>query len=672
MNFVLFKQAVAKQFAEMRNYPLYRTDAPKDGLWQTYLSSFPEGTNPLYKERTEHDCQCCKQFIRAVGNVVAIKDGQLITIWDGTVADRAYAVVTKTMGEYVRSFPINNLFFHDKPQAGMDKNFQEMLDGVIKTWNHFHVTIPPNLVNHNAGPLLGDARAKHDVFKRAMDELQPSAFEVVEELIAQNTLYKGAEYLHIVQGLAKCQLAYRELPTEQKDIFCWEAVKDVPAAVLMGRNSSIGTLLVDLSEGRDLESAVKLYEQKVAPSNYKRPTALVTPRMVEEARKTIEGLGLLSALERRYAVLEDITVNNVLFADRSARKAMGGDVFADLAAAVSAPLPSLDKVEEIGIDKFLADVLPKIQSIEALVENTHAGNFVSLIAPQDPTALPLFKWDNKFSWSYAGEMTDSMRERVKAAGGNVTGELCCRLAWDYSDDLDFHMIEPGGGHIYYGYRRMRSSNGGMLDVDANGADGLREHPVENIFYERVSSMKPGTYELRVNNYRRRSNGAGFEVEIDLFGHITHLRYPKVLRQNDWVTVAYIHMGKDGTVSFAPTTEVEVGSVSKDIWQISTETFRPVNVVMLSPNYWDDQGVGNKHYFFMLDGCANDGQARGFYNEFLKADLDQHRKVLEMLGSKLKTAPAAQQLSGLGFSSTQRNHLVVRVKGSFTRMLKIVF
>jgi hypothetical protein len=96
------------------------------------------------------------------------------------------------------------------------------------------------------------------------------------------------------------------------------------------------------------------------------------------------------------------------------------------------------------------------------------------------------------------------------------------------------------------------------------------------------------------------------------------------------------------------------------------------MMMLSPNFWNGHGVGNKHYFFMLDGCLNDGQARGFYNEFLRAELDKHRKVIELVGSKMKAESSADQISGLGFSSTQRNELLVKVKGSFNRTVKVIF
>jgi hypothetical protein len=94
--------------------------------------------------------------------------------------------------------------------------------------------------------------------------------------------------------------------------------------------------------------------------------------------------------------------------------------------------------------------------------------------------------------------------------------------------------------------------------------------------------------------------------------------------------------------------------------------------MMSPNYWNGTGIGNKHYFFMLNGCKNDGSARGFFNEFLRSDLDADRKVFEIVGSKMKAAESDEQLSGLGFSSTQRNSVLCRVNGSFTRVIKLVF
>lgn len=55
MNFLAFKAAVAARFAQMTtDHPvLYRADVAGDVLWDTYLESFPEGTNPIYRKQDE-------------------------------------------------------------------------------------------------------------------------------------------------------------------------------------------------------------------------------------------------------------------------------------------------------------------------------------------------------------------------------------------------------------------------------------------------------------------------------------------------------------------------------------------------------------------------------------------------------------------------------------------
>ena len=676
MEFRKFKEAVARSFAEMQKYPLVRTDVSGDELWQTYLNAFPLGSNPIFRQRGEHDCGCCKQFIRTIGNVVAIlPDGRLLTLWDlHPVGEPEYQTVAIAMGNKVRAAAIDNFFMHYEKTVGTDKNFEQLVDGQ-KTWEHFHVTLPTSVIKPKAqiASLLGEWRSRRDVFARGLTTLTDDAIDTVLELIAQKSLYRGEEFAPIVKKFKEVKQQFVAAGSE--DTFIWRTVNTLAPAVATIRNSAIGTLLVDLSDGVEMEQAVKSFEAKVAPANYKRPTALVTKRMIDDAKKTIAELGLTSALERRYARLTDITVNNVLFASRATKKAIAGDVFDTLKESVVDSPRAFDKVEEIGINDFLANVVPQVKSIEVLVENRHVGNFVSLITAADPTAQQLFKWSNPFSWSYTGDVTDSIKQRVKNAGGNVTGDVCCRLAWFNGDDLDFHMNEHDRHDIGFStYRRRNSPNGGQLDVDMNGCDAHdNEAPVENIFYAEARTMSAGTYRLYVNVYSKRDNRVdrqGFEVEIEILGERYRFAYPKTVRSGENIIVAEIIKTKDGT--FEVKGSLESASVSKDVWGVKTQTFVEVGSIMLSPNHWDGCDTGNRHWFFMLNGCRNDGTARGLYNEFLKSDLDKHRKVMEMVGSKMHTEHSDEQLSGLGFSSTKRDTLICRVTGSFTRVLRVVF
>lgn len=673
LNFSVFKTAVAKQFALIQKHPMFRVHVERDELWALYLSSFPPGTNPIFRERTEYDCSCCRHFIRDVGDVVAVIDGEVVSVWDAALADEpAYEAVASALARLVRSRPIAEPFLHYERTAGTDKNF-EQLPGGTKTWNHFFVNIAPDFVvkKDARATLLSEQRSTHDVLVRSLDEITPDAVDTVLEMIGQGSLYRGDEHKHAVEKFRELLAGWGAIHPEGRSLFAWLAAKSAPGSVARIRGTVIGTLLVDLSEGKDMEASVAAFEAKVAPTNYKRPTALVTKKMVEQAKDTIAGLGLTSALERRYAVIGDVTINNVLFADRRARKAISGDVFDEIAGQAADRAPKkLDTVEEVSIDRFIAEVLPRAESIEVMLEYRHAGNLVSLIAPTDPAAGLLFKWGNRFSWSYAGELADSIKERVKKAGGSVVGDLCCRLAWHNFDDLDFHMQEPGGGHISFRHKGP-SLCGGRLDVDMNAGHGTTREPVENIFYADQRRMREGTYRLTVNQFAQREHdNQGFEAEIDWLGTVHRFAADRSPRNRETVTVADIDYTRKGGAVVR--SALQSTQASRQVWGLATQTFHRVSVAMLSPNYWDGEAVGNKHHFFMLDGCANDGTARGFFNEFLMPVFDKHRKVFEIVGSKMKVAPASEQLSGLGFSSTQRNDLIVRVKGSFTRTIKVIF
>lgn len=681
MNFDTFRKAVAAKFAEMqKERTLFVSSVDRNTLWNTYLSSFPEGSNPIYRESTWHDCACCRSFIKGVGNVVAIDENlNMTTIWDIDIpSEPEYQIVANELAKAVKMLPIDTEFVYFQRTAGTDVNYEEV-DGKVITYEHFFANIKDSFVETNSAERnrsKSDFRASHDVFKRGLEELTLESFDEVIDLIGQDSLYRGPQYLEAVKAFRRFKVTFDSLLSEEKkELFVWKNC-DSPAARL--RNNAMGTLLVDLSEGVELNKALKSYDTIMAPENYKRTTAPVTKVMVENAENKINELGLASALNRRYATLSDISVNDILFADRDARKSMsqGKNVFADIVDSIADKKPKIDKVEEVHIEKFIKDVLPTATSIELMVENRLSNNLVSLVAPSDPTAGKLFSWNNGFSWAYNGDVTDSIKERVKNAGGNVSGDLCCRLAWFNHDDLDLHMKEPDGCHIYfqtYAQKRTnrKSSSGGVLDVDMNAGGGQTREPVENIFYSSERTMKEGVYTLFVNQFQRReSNDTGFEVEIDFKGTIHKFSYPNSLSSGQNVVVAKFKYSLKNGIEFIES--LPSTTVSKDVWNISTEKYHKVNLMLLSPNFWDGQENGNKHYFFMIDDCKNPDAARGFFNEYLRGDLKEHRKVFEIVGSKMKALYSDDQLSGLGFSSTLRNYVLCKVTSSFSRVIKIVF
>lgn len=683
MEFKKFKQVFQANFARLVNDTdrLFEVAVDKDEMWSLYLDSFPEGTNPIYRERREYDCSCCRHFIKNIGAVVVIKDNQVHTIWGFDTGSTTFQPVVDALDAYVKSKAICGVYVSFEAKIGTDRNLEIGHDGNVRTWEHLYAELPASHVfrkGRSWGDIQNDFRTSKKVFQRSLDEITDEAVETVLELIRSNTLYRGAEWAESLAKFAEAKRKYNALPDDAKNNFAWaESVKAGPSVTKI-RNHSIGTLLVDISEGEDLDTAVRKYEAIVAPANYKRPKAIFTKKMLEEARDKITELGYLDSLSRRFATLDDITVNNILFSNRDAAKRISGagDVFdAMMGEAKTAP-KKFSKVEEIAIDKFVADVLPTAQEVEVYVENKHAGNMVSLIAPKVEGSKPMFKWDNGFSWAYTGNMTDSMmKERVKAAGGNVDGVLRFSIQWNDGgaydgNDLDAHCQEPvGGQHIYYGDTYSTATNG-ELDVDIrwpkNGSPA-----VENITWPTKKRMIPGLYRFYVHQYDNRGGRGGFRAEIEFDGTTYSFNYDKELRQNETVKVADVTLHKDGTFTiheYLSSTES-----SKEVWGIKTNGFVPVSVVMYSPNYWDEQtGIGNKHYFFMLKGCVNPEAPNGFYNEYLKNELITHKRVFEALGGKMAVESVEDQLSGLGFSSTKRGELIVKVKGQTERIMKVKF
>ena len=213
-----------------------------------------------------------------------------------------------------------------------------------------------------------------------------------------------------------------------------------------------------------------------------------------------------------------------------------------------------------------------------------------------------------------------------------------------------------------------SPTNGQLDVDIISPNG--NVAVENITWADRSTMKSGTYSFFVHQYSGRAT-KGFRAEIEFDGQIYSYDYNKSMSTDNRVAVADVTLNKDG--SFTIVDKLPSNVSSKDVWGLKTNNFVPVSVICYSPNWWDKQtGIGHKHVFFMLKDCVNPEQPNGMFNEYLKEDLMKHKRVFAALGSKMHVEDCDDQLSGIGFSTTKRDELIVKVKGQTERVMKIKF
>lgn len=684
--FHAFAAMVAASFQERaKSANVFVVALEGDDIYARYLAAFPEGTNPIFKTRTEHDCSCCRQFIRRAGGVVTIDDGVVHTVWDKAAksAPAPYREVASQLRDMVRAADIRDLFRVGMSETSFGAIQTRSLDAATQralTWNHFYTgEIPRNLRVASPGEACGDYRTTVQVFERGLTELTTDAVETVLSLVSANNLYRGEEHRPAIVQFQKMQRAYRALVTDrERGLFTW-ANAGSPATRF--RNTVIGTLVQDISEGKDLDHAVRAFETKVAPQNYKRTTAVITPGMVKQAMATIETLGLESALERRFAVIGDVSVNDVKWVSGAAKRLMKGGIgdvlMQHASAAANGAAKDAKRAEDITLDAFMTHVLPEATGLEVLFKNRHVGNLMSLTAPVHPEPKQLFRWTNDFAWSYGGNVADSyLRQQVQKLGGRVDGVLRFSHMWNHigrnASLMDLHVFMPGssphkdGLHDHYpsgprvGWnRRNDTASGGVQDVDYTSPAPEGYVPVENTTFPTFDRLKDGRYTFAIHNWQLRPpTTSGFRAEIEFGGQVFQYEHPAPLKHKEWITLAVATL-KNGIFTIEhhhPTTDA-----SRVEWGLKTEQFVKVTAVMLSPNYWGDNAVGNKHTFFVLEGAKNDEATRGFYNEFLHPRLDPHRKVFEVIADKTKCQPTEGQLSGLGFSSTKKDSFIVRVQ-----------
>lgn len=682
-DFVKMRDALIDHFNKMTKDAthLFEVDVNKDELWNLYLDSFPKGTNEIYRKRREHDCSCCRHFIKTIGNAVVIKNNEIETIWDFNYGDTTYQPVLNALSVFIKSHVVTDIFVIKEKRIGVSKNFETLPSSEVKTWEHFYLELPNKFVNktyRTVGDLKGDFRDTKNVFKRSLEEITEDSILTVLELINSNSLHRGTEWKALLKELLKYKKDYDKLEDSKKDNYVWEQSVKVGSVIGRIRNYSIGTLLVNISEGMELNTAVSKYDYIVCGANYKRSKPIFTKKMLDDAIKTITDMGYMDSLQRRYATLNDISVNDILFCNRDSAKRINDsgidDLFESMKKEVTSKPKKFSKVEEVNIDKFIADILPTANELEVYLENKHASNMVSLIAPVNKDSKTMFKWNNNFSWAYSGNMADSMKEKVKAVGGNVDGVLRFSILWNDVDgywdesDLDAHCIEPTSEEIFYSHKVSRT--GGNLDVDiTHPSRGMAA--VENITWSDKRKMKPGIYRFFVYQFANRRSKYGFRAEIEFDGQIRSFNYNKGLRQNEDVQVAEVILDENGNFSIKEL--LPATTSSKEIWGVKSNQFIPVSVVCYSPNYWEEgNGSGNKHVFFMLKDCKNTEEPNGFYNEYLNQELYNHRKVMEALGAKAKVEDCEDQLSGVGFSTTKRDEVIVKVKGSTERIMKVKF
>ena len=682
---------------------LFQSSISGHELADTYLLGF--GKDPVFRdpESSVHNCNSCKNFIHRYGTILAIDaDFNIMTLFDIPNIDKEYEESFKLMSEELREAPIKGVFVetygnlswnlcYERPikvdqgkyWLGLQKNVKCYTEeeatkfGVVKPnetreFYHLSVQIPRQFIDFS-GDSVEAIRGRHydnfTVFKRTMEEIPLDTVYLVRDLINQGSLLDGDAHLHKIEGIIPMLIEYQKVPVDKRELWCW--VKSVGFKYAKFKNELIGVLCTELAEGKELNEACKAWNIRVDPANYMKATAPITKKQIEEARKFVVDNGYEASFSRRCATIEDIKASDILHINSGDGTIKKVSIFDDVKPTHTRHKRSeFDKVETVGIEKFMSDILPTCTSVEVFFLNQHKRNMVTLTTSEDPGSKPIFKWPNNYSWTYAGNLAgkSQIKEAVKAAGGIVDAPFRFSIMWNEDGrdlvDLDAHCVEVNKKYeIYYGNKQVLSPLGGTLDVDM-----IRPATkgVENIYYK---SIPNGQFKFFIRNF---DNGKHKDCRAELYidGETYSYYIDHKICSDELIAVVTIENGVVVNIEQSKYL-TDSNATSTEIYGLETNQFHKVNLVCLSPNHWEGK-VGNKHYFFMLEGCKSPTKIRGFHNENLIPELFAHRKVMEVLANTTMVESTDNQLSGLGFDATVRDEVIVRLKGSHNRVLKIQF
>lgn len=708
-----FTQQLQEQFARMCSTgKLFRVSLPGSRVWEYYLNSFTPENNPIFRDpaSTQKNCNHCHNFIRRYGNIVAIDENfNLMTIFD-VKAEAEYEATTTILSAAIRGTKVAEVFFETFEELNSlpyestsKKNLVFQLGtannpkrytreesekyGVVKpeelrTFHHMFLSLPKEYVDMSGvsvESLMGSYRDAKNVFQRAMETISLDTLQLVKDLILQGSLLDGQTHLYKIEQIIPLKKEYDSLPASHRDNWCWIKSYKLPYAKF--KNELIGVLCSELSEGEELNKASQSWNKRVDPVNYMKTTAPITKKQIEEAKKFVEDEGYTESFNRRFANIDDIKASEILHVNAGDGKLKTVSIFDGVKSTSTRHKRSeFDGIEEVGIEKFMKDILPGCTSIEAFLANNQEGNLVSLTTANQPNSKPIFKWPNNYSWTFNGNLAgkSQLKDAVASHGGKIDGVLRFSIGWaegDPSDnsDLDAHAQEPDKTHIYFGSYRgtgKRTLMSGNLDVDITQPNSQcnNKNVAENIVWDNLKKMKPGVYKLWVHQFIDRGS-KGFTAEVEFNGEIYTYEYKRKVAGS--IAVAEVTLDKSGNFTIKHILP-ETGVSSREIYGLETNQFHKVNLVCLSPNHWDGNKVGNLHYFLMLEGCKSPVSIRSFHNENLLPELAAHRKVLEVLATTNMIEPAKKQLSGLGFNATVRDEVILRLQGSHKRVVRVKF
>ena len=287
------REKIQERFNEMcATGNLFRSSVTGSELWELYITGFEK--DPIFRDPNSsvHNCNLCHHFIQRYGNIIAFdKDYNIMTLWDIDCPDDEYVNSLERMSTWIKLGYTKDIFIETldslkKTNYGPSKNGQSeynlgnaynikrytkeeakmypnsgIKENDVYRFEHLALVLPAQFVDCSGKTietLMGKYRSKAQVFQRGLEEISLDTLYLVRDLESQGSLLNGNSYKHFILGAIKAKEEYDKIPNSKKVAWLW--VNAAKVGVIAGfRNTAIGTLMVELSEGKNINEVVKSF-----------------------------------------------------------------------------------------------------------------------------------------------------------------------------------------------------------------------------------------------------------------------------------------------------------------------------------------------------------------------------------------------------------------------------
>jgi hypothetical protein len=358
---------------------LFRTAS--SGLFDAFLAGLPAGDT-----RQHYTCNTCRSFFNHFGGLVTIgEDGRTEPALWGFEAPMTFAASVGTVHSLVRAAKVTGVFLSGKYQWGTP---------MTGKWSHIHVIPVRHLIvserKLTAGQQMAEKAEEYGMLRRGLADFSRDVVAKAVTLLKTDALYRSEKCLGVAEWLLGLHESIATYAGTRRTNIVWRAVASAPAGWCHVRSSMIGSLLEDLASGMNFDLVSKSFAEKMHPLRYQRPTAAPSEGNIDAAEKLFEKLGLASALERRFARLDEI---ETIWKPKEARTTPANGVFGHLRGSRLDPSTLAVPEQTITFVKFRDTVLPNAERIQIRVPSH--GDFVASVTAVNPDAPPILQWDRE-------------------------------------------------------------------------------------------------------------------------------------------------------------------------------------------------------------------------------------------------------------------------------------